>query len=102
MTGLILCLILSIVSASGASAYAPADGPLNQIVLQQSPQNSEDKSDAPISTDRNLYVPSCMLDTSLTRKKSADGVSNFVSPAGNSDTDTSRFQKETGSERCQS
>jgi hypothetical protein len=66
------CLVLAIIMASIVSAYLPTGETSHQTALRQNPANLHDKTPSPGDADKRLYVPSCVIDSSLSGKPPMD------------------------------
>jgi hypothetical protein len=97
-----ICFVVAIMAAWAALAYLSMGEIPYQAAIGQTPTDPHGKTFAHGDVDKNLYVPSCTIDSSLLSKPPRNGA-RTEGPAleGKSQSDVPQRGSETGSMRCQ-
>jgi hypothetical protein len=97
-----ICFVAAIMVAWAALAYLSMGEIPYQTAIGQAPTDPHGKTFAPDDVDKNLYVPSCTIDSSLLSKPPTNGARNEDSAVEDkSGSDVPLRGSETGSLRCQ-
>jgi hypothetical protein len=97
-----ICFVVAIMAAWAILAYLSMSEIPYQTAIGQTPTDPYGKTFAPGDVDKNLYVPSCTIDSSLLSKPPRNGARTEDSDVQDkSQPDVPQRGSETGSLRCQ-